>query len=49
MSPRKGKPKQDAKGEEALSSAERKLARSKKKGSYEYPGLIVRRARRWNT
>lgn len=49
MTPRKGRPTQGEKGEKALSSAEKKLARGKGKGSYDYPGLTVRRGRKENS
>lgn len=49
MTPRKGKPLQGEQGEKALSKAEQKLARGKGKGTYDYPGLTVRRGRRENT
>jgi hypothetical protein len=46
VTPRKAKPLQGEKGEKALSSAEKKLARGNKKGTYDYPGLTVRRGRK---
>jgi hypothetical protein len=49
VTPRKAKPLQGEKGEKALSSAEKKLARGKGKGTYDYPGLTARRGRRENT
>lgn len=49
MTPRRGKPAQGEKAQKAAQEAERKLARGKGKGTYEYPGLAARRARRENT
>ena len=49
MTPRKGRPTQGEKGEKALSNAEKKLARGKGKGKYEFPGLAVRRGRKENS
>lgn len=46
MNARKAKPLQGETGEKALSKAEQKLARGKGKGTYEYPGITVRRARK---
>lgn len=48
MNARKARPIQGAKGEKALSSAEKKLARGKQpKGSkWEFPGLTARRGRK---
>lgn len=49
MTPRKGKPAQGEKGQKAAQEAERKLARGKGKGTYEYPGQAARRGQRENT
>lgn len=49
MTPRKGKPAQGARGEQAVSSALKKLARGKQpKGKSELPGITVRRGRQEN-
>lgn len=50
MSPRTGKPLQGSKGEKAMSSAEKKLARGKQPTiKSELPGVTIRRGRRENT
>lgn len=46
MTPRRGKPTQGEKGAKAAESAEKKLNRGNKKGTYDYPGLIARRGRK---
>lgn len=46
MNARKAKPTQGEKGDKAAQSAEKKLARGNKKGTYDYPGLVARRGRR---
>lgn len=48
MNARKARPLQGAKGEKAMSSAERKLARGKqpKNSKSELPGITVRRGRK---
>lgn len=49
MTPRKGKPTQGEKGEKAVSSALKKLARGKQpQGRSELPGVTVRRGRQEN-
>lgn len=50
MNARPSRPQQGAKGEKAMSNAERKMARGKQpKGKSELPGLTARRGRRENT
>lgn len=48
MNARKARPTQGAKGEKALSNAEKKLQRGKqpKNTKWEFPGLTVRRGRK---
>lgn len=49
MNARKARPTQGAKGDKAAQEAEKKLAKGKGKGTYDYPGLAARRGRRENT
>lgn len=50
MTPRSGRPTQGKKGEQAMSSAEKKLARGKQPTTKsELPGVTIRRGRRENT
>ena len=47
MTPRSGKPLQGKKGEQAMSNAEKKLARGRQpRGKSELPGITIRRGRK---